>query len=484
MPGAFFSHTNDVGAAFYNVIVRAETPGGAVNYTAFARLRMLDSPGFAPGELPLPAQSIDFADVTTYNAPWLLPDATNDLARTGDIAPIITNTVTKQFVESLGIDAGTTNYADLANKPAVNGVTLAGDKTSADLGLADAEDVSELAGEVIAKYTKPQAGIPASDMTLSVRTSLGKADGAVQKTGDTMTGGLTVPNLTVGLRKEDSTIGEKSTAEGFDTVASGFASHAEGDNTVANSKSSHAEGAVTEASGRDSHAEGNGTAASGDGSHAEGRGTTASGDDSHAEGTGTTASGDSSHAEGRYTAASGDESHAEGRGTITSNEAEHAEGFYNVTHTGDNLGDCTQHTIGVGDDDEHRKNAVEVMYDGKMFLLGVGGYDGTNPTGQPNAANDIATVVNGKAPLSSPAFTGTPTAPTPAANDNSTKVATTAFVKTAISGISVTPLSGHNFDFATTQGVMDALKATIETLGGTVTNAPTPPAQNNQTQGE
>jgi hypothetical protein len=88
------------------------------------------------------------------------------------------------------------------------------------------------------------------------------------------------------------------------------------------------------------------------------------------------------------------------------------------------------------------------------------------------------------APLASPAFTGTPTAPTPAAADNSTKVATTAFVKTAISGISVTPLSGRTFDFATTQGVMDALKATIEALGGTVTNAPTPPAQNNQTQGE
>lgn len=40
-----------------------------------------------------------------------------------------------------------------------------------------------------------------------------------------------------------------------------------------------------------------------------------------------------------------------------------------------------------------------------------------------------------KAPLASPAFTGAPTAPTPAAADNSTKVATTAFVKTAILGM-------------------------------------------------
>ena len=70
LPGAFFSHTNDVGAAFYNVMVRAVTPGGAVNYTAFARLRMLDSPGFAPGELPLPVKVLDFANITVLNPPW------------------------------------------------------------------------------------------------------------------------------------------------------------------------------------------------------------------------------------------------------------------------------------------------------------------------------------------------------------------------------------------------------------------------------
>lgn len=43
-----------------------------------------------------------------------------------------------------------------------------------------------------------------------------------------------------------------------------------------------------------------------------------------------------------------------------------------------------------------------------------------------------------RAPLASPAFTGTPTAPTPATNDNSTKLATTAFVKGAIDSIQVT----------------------------------------------
>lgn len=46
-----------------------------------------------------------------------------------------------------------------------------------------------------------------------------------------------------------------------------------------------------------------------------------------------------------------------------------------------------------------------------------------------------------RAPLASPGFTGNPTAPTQAVNDNSTKLATTAFVETQISSaLSSTPL--------------------------------------------
>lgn len=45
-----------------------------------------------------------------------------------------------------------------------------------------------------------------------------------------------------------------------------------------------------------------------------------------------------------------------------------------------------------------------------------------------STAAALATTVGTKAPLASPVFTGTPTAPTPAAADNSTKLATTAYV--------------------------------------------------------
>lgn len=45
----------------------------------------------------------------------------------------------------------------------------------------------------------------------------------------------------------------------------------------------------------------------------------------------------------------------------------------------------------------------------------------------------IASAISSKADLNSPALTGTPTAPTAAANTNTTQVATTAFVQTALS---------------------------------------------------
>ena len=54
------------------------------------------------------------------------------------------------------------------------------------------------------------------------------------------------------------------------------------------------------------------------------------------------------------------------------------------------------------------------------------------------AANTFSLDTTVYAPLASPAFTGTPTATTPSANDNITKLATTAYVDNAVSGGGVT----------------------------------------------
>ena len=60
-----------------------------------------------------------------------------------------------------------------------------------------------------------------------------------------------------------------------------------------------------------------------------------------------------------------------------------------------------------------------------------------------HAVSDVTglqTALDTKAPLASPALTGTPTAPTPTAGDNTTKLATTAFVQNAVSSSAVAAL--------------------------------------------
>ena len=97
----------------------------------------------------------------------------------------------------------------------------------------------------------------------------------------------------------------------------------------------------------------------------------------HAEGMGTQA-GYAAHAEGINTKAMTECSHAEGRNTITTNPDEHAQGRHNKSNTGETDADKTIHSIGVGTGD-NRKNAVEVMANGDTYIMGIGGYDGTNP---------------------------------------------------------------------------------------------------------
>ena len=50
-------------------------------------------------------------------------------------------------------------------------------------------------------------------------------------------------------------------------------------------------------------------------------------------------------------------------------------------------------------------------------------------------SSNIQTQIDTKATLVSPSSTGTPTAPTVSANDNSTKIATTAYVETAVTNL-------------------------------------------------
>ena len=67
----------------------------------------------------------------------------------------------------------------------------------------------------------------------------------------------------------------------------------------------------------------------------------------------------------------------------------------------------------------------------------ISGVDTTPTSGSSNVVTSggVYTGLSGKAPLASPALTGTPTAPTATAGTNTTQIATTAFVKTAIDAL-------------------------------------------------
>ncbi len=94
--------------------------------------------------------------------------------------------------------------------------------------------------------------------------------------------------------------------------------------------------------------------------------------------------------------------------------------------------------------------AVEFVYDGtywQMVSSGIGSatirgrvkVDASPTNGSDNAVSSggVYTGLSAKAPIASPTLTGTPKSPTPTAGDNSTKIATTAFVSGAVSALQI-----------------------------------------------
>ena len=81
------------------------------------------------------------------------------------------------------------------------------------------------------------------------------------------------------------------------------------------------------------------------------------------------------------------------------------------------------------------------------------GYVKGNGTSAMTASTSIPLAdVTGAAPIASPTFTGTPSAPTAAANTNTTQVATTAFVSNALATAGLPSQSGNNGKYLTTNG--------------------------------
>ena len=206
----------------------------------------------------------------------------------------------------------------------------------------NANDAQTLLGKtVIADITKDSVDIPTSgavweaikDLSAAINTALNTK---MDKENPTGTGAFSLN------RKNNTTIGKYSFAEGYNTKAQAVYSHTEGydTSTQEDGRAAHAEGGGTTASGAKSHAEGTGSIASNENAHAEGNASIASGLDAHAEGCGTdaiaaythaegfetTAYAQSAHSEGEFTSASGKYAHSEGYSTAAAGQSTHAEG--------------------------------------------------------------------------------------------------------------------------------------------------------------
>ncbi|WP_288077329.1 phage tail protein, partial [Pseudomonas sp.] len=108
----------------------------------------------------------------------------------------------------------------------------------------------------------------------------------------------------------------------------------------------------------------------------------------------------------------------------------------------------------------------------------------TSVAGKTGAVTLAVGDVSGAAPLASPAFTGTPSAPTQSNTDNSTKLATTAFVKSVVAGINtgVTSVAGKTGAVTLAVGdVSGAAPLDSPALTGTPT-APTPTSGDSTTK--
>lgn len=86
--------------------------------------------------------------------------------------------------------------------------------------------------------------------------------------------------------------------------------------------------------------------------------------------------------------------------------------------------------------------------------------------------SQVDTLLGAKAPLASPALSGSPTAPTPVAGTNSTQIATTAFVNTAIAGFGAGDMAKSTYD-TNNDGKVDAAEIADAAPWAGITGKPT-----------
>lgn len=84
---------------------------------------------------------------------------------------------------------------------------------------------------------------------------------------------------------------------------------------------------------------------------------------------------------------------AVGNGNVTYNENESAFGKFNASLQSLDASEATQFSIGIGTSEADRKNAVEVKQNGDIYIIGVGGYDGTSTGGSVMTLQEVLSTI-------------------------------------------------------------------------------------------
>ena len=286
-----------------------------------------------------------------------------------------TNTQDSGAGEGAGAHITEITRADFINDPANGG----GNALITSTGMKIRDGITDLA-----TFTTSGLTIKTSNNRVIANLGYGPGENESGTTSD-------APYYTIGQRASGGSIGNDSTVEGYNNVASAWVSHAEGHYTRASGKGSHSEGYggqtidisqyTIQATGIGAHAEGygesgysgHGVIASGKGAHAEGYantgGITASGDGSHAEGYQTDSTGQGSHSEGQFTTANGDASHAGGRSTIAKSRSQTVIGEYNETDSSGTSSTRGTYAFIIGNGDANaRSNALTVDWNGNVNI--------------------------------------------------------------------------------------------------------------------
>ena len=143
--------------------------------------------------------------------------------------------------------------------------------------------------------------------------------------------------------------------------------------------------------------------------------------------------------------------------------------------------------VGKGDDGAGNATSIVPMAGSGGFVTRVGSQSiaGTKtfslvPKSSQDASDgtdlvrksQLDALLAGKAPLASPGFSGSPTAPTPVAGTNSTQIATTAFVNDAIVGFGAGDMARSTYD-SDSDGKVDAAEVADAVHWSGITGKPT-----------